>query len=138
MDNGTGKMTGGHTGFPVSPETAVNRFRKPLVDYLISGIEENDKWVRILAADLLGSTGDPRATEYLKPLLADRDRDLRIISAQALDMIHSQQALVFRSQPDQCASCMIRLIAEEALTRGQTAWVHCTSEKRGMNGRESL
>jgi HEAT repeat protein len=113
----TGKMTGGDEGVLVSSATAVNRFRKPLVDYLISGLEENDKWVRILAADMLGSAGDPRAVEYLKPLLVDRDRDLRLISAQAMDMIHSQEAIISRSQPDRCASCMIRLIAEEALTQ---------------------
>ena len=117
MDSDTGKMRGRDTGAPVSSATAMARFRKPLVDYLISGLEENDKWVRILAADLLGSAGDPRAVEYLKPLLVDRDRDLRIISAQAMDTIHVQQAAVFRSQPDHCASCMIRLIAEEALTK---------------------
>jgi hypothetical protein len=116
MDSGTGKITRGNTSVQVSPASAVTRFRKPLVDYLISGLEENDKWVRILAADMLGSVGDPRAVEYLKPLLVDRDRDLRIISAQAIDMIHSHQAVVSRSQPDHCASCMIRLIAEEALT----------------------
>ena len=86
------------TSVLVSSASAVTRFRKPLVDYLISGLEENDKWVRILAADMLGSAGDPRAVEYLKPLLVDRDRDLRTISAQAMDMIHSQQAAVSRSQ----------------------------------------
>lgn len=110
-------MIGGETGVLVPSATAVNRFRKPLIDYLISGLEENDKWVRILAADMLGSVGDPRALEYLKPLLVDRDRDLRIISAEAMDMIHSQRSIVFRSQPDRCSSCMIRLIAEEALTQ---------------------
>ena len=82
----------------MSSASAVTRFRKPLVDYLISGLEENDKWVRILAVEMLGSAGDPRAVEYLKPLLVDRDRDLRTISAQAMDMIHSQQAVVSRSQ----------------------------------------
>jgi HEAT repeat protein len=117
MNRDTGKMTGGEEGVLVSSATAVTRFRKPLVDYLISGLEENDKWVRILAADMLGSAGDPRAVEYLKPLLVDRDQDLRLISAQAMDMIHSQEAIVPRSQPDRCASCMIRLIAEEALTQ---------------------
>jgi len=117
MDSITGKMTGGGEGAEVPSVTAVNRFRKPLVDYLISGLEENDKWVRILAIDMLGRAGDPRAAEYLKPLLVDRDRDLRTISAQAMDMIHSQQAIVSRSQPDRCASCMIRIIAEEALTQ---------------------
>ena len=95
----------------------MTRFRKPLVDYLISGLEEDDKWVRILAIDLLGSAGDPRAMDYLKPLLVDRDRDLRIISAQAMDMIHSEPVVVSRAQPDHCASCMIRLIAEEALSQ---------------------
>jgi hypothetical protein len=116
MNSDTGKRTGGDTGVLVPSATEVTRFRKPLVDYLISGLEENDKWVRIFAADMLGSAGDPRAVEYLKPLLVDRDRDLRIISAQAMDVIRSQQASVSRSQPDHCASCMIRLIAEEALT----------------------
>jgi hypothetical protein len=117
MDNDTGKKTGGEAGILVS--SAVTRFRKPLVDYLISGLEENDKWVRILAIDMLGSAGDPRAVEYLKPLLVDRDRDLRAMSAQAMDMIHSQQAVISRSQPDRCASCMIRFIAEEALTQAK-------------------
>lgn len=117
MDSDTGKKTGGDAGVLVSSASAVTRFRKPLVDYLISGLEENDKWVRILAADMLGNVGDPRAVEYLKPLLVDRDQDLRTISAQAMDMIRSQQAVEFRSQPDRCASCMIRIIAEEALTQ---------------------
>jgi hypothetical protein len=117
MNSDTGKMTAEDTVVLVSSALAVTRFRKPLVDYLLSGLEENDKWIRILAADLLGSAGDPRAIEYLKPLLVDRDRDLRIISAQAMDMIHLQQAGISRSQPDHCASCMIRLIAEEALTQ---------------------
>lgn len=110
-------MTGKDNGVLVPSATAVNRFRRPLVDYLISGLEENDKWVRILAAEMLGIAGDPRALEYLKPFLVDRDRDLRTMSAQAMDMIISQQAVASRSQPDRCASCMIRLIAEEALMK---------------------
>jgi hypothetical protein len=109
--------TGNNTGVLISPATEVTRFRKPLVDYLISGLEVNDKWVRILAADMLGSLGDPRAVEHLKPLLVDHDRDLRLISAQAMDMIHSGRAAPSHSQPDQCTGCMIRLIAEEALTQ---------------------
>lgn len=117
MENHTGKMTGGEEAGRISSPTAMIRFRKPLVDYLISGLEENDKWVRILAADMLGSAGDPRAVDYLKPLLVDRDQDLRTVSAQAMDMIRSEQAVTSRSQPDRCSSCMIRLIAEEALTR---------------------
>ncbi len=117
MDSDTGKKTSRDERLPVL--SAVNRFRKPLVDYLISGLEENDKWVRVLAIDMLGSAGDPRAVEYLKPLLVDRDQDLRTISAQAMEMIHSQEAITSRSEPDRCAGCMIRLIAEEALTQAR-------------------
>ncbi|HSA37726.1 MAG TPA: HEAT repeat domain-containing protein [Methanoregula sp.] len=127
MDRDTGKMMERDTPAPVSPATAVTRFRKPLVDYLISGLDENDKWVRILAADLLGSAGDPRAIEYLKPLLVDRDRDLRTISRQAMEMIQAEQVAVSLSQRDPCGSCTIRLIAEEALT---------LRKNRGVNGRE--
>jgi hypothetical protein len=118
MNSNREKKTGRNED--VHGSSAVARFRKPLVDYLISGLEENDKWVRILAIDMLGGAGDPRAVGYLKPLLVDRDRDLRTISAQAMDMIHSQQAIVSRSQPDRCASCMIRFIAEEALTQAKS------------------
>jgi HEAT repeats len=117
MDRDSRTMAGSDAGVRVSSETAVSRFRKPLVEYLVSGLEENDKWVRIFAADMLGCVGDPRTVEYLKPLLADRDQDLRIISANAIDMIDSQRAALTRSEPDYCASCMIRYIAEEALMR---------------------
>ena len=54
MDSDTGKMTGRETSGLVSSASAVTRFRKPLVDYLISGLEEKDTWVRIFAADMLG------------------------------------------------------------------------------------
>jgi HEAT repeat protein len=119
MNSDAEKKWGGGEGVLISSASAVTRFRKPLVDYLISGLEENDKWVRILAIDMLGSAGDPRAVEYLHPLLVDRDRDIRAISAHAMDMIHSQQVVISRSQPDRCASCMIRFIAEEALTQAR-------------------
>lgn len=119
MDHDRRNFSGRDEGFPRAPASAVNRFRKPLVDYLISGLEENDKWVRILAAGMLGNAGDPRAAEFLKPLLVDRDQDLREVSAQALEMIHSQEAVVLHAQPDHCTSCMIRLIAEEALSRSR-------------------
>ncbi len=135
MNSETGDKTGGDMSVLVS--SAVTRFRKPLVDYLISGLEENDKWVRIFAAELLGSAGDPRAIEYLKPLLVDCDHDLRIISSQAMDMIHSQQSVGSRSQPDLCAGCMIRLIAEEALLHHNQRGVICTSQKMGMRRSES-
>lgn len=119
MDNNAGKRPSRDEGFPVSSVSAVARFRRPLVDYLLSGLEEEDKWVRILAIDMLGNTGDSRAVEYLKPLLVDRDQDLRTVSAQAMETIRSQQSAASRIQPDRCSGCMIRLIAEEALIQAR-------------------
>lgn len=117
MDRDSRTMAGRDSGILMQPEVAVSRFRRPLVDYLVSGLEESDKWVRILAADILGCVGDPRSVEYLKPLLADRDQDIRIIAAHSIDMIDSQRTALTRSEPDHCASCMIRYIAEEALIK---------------------
>lgn len=117
MNDNSEKSKRNTTGSLVSPEASVIRFRKPLVNYLVSGLEENDKWVRIFAADMLGNAGDPRAVGCLKPLLVDRDQDIRAASARAMEMILSRQTDVPHSQPDRCESCMIRLIAEEALTK---------------------
>jgi len=93
---------------------AMKKFQKPLVEYLISGLEENDKWVRVMAAEMLGAVGDSCSAEHLKPLLADRDRDLRMIAAKSLAMIRSP-GIFAQSQTDNCEDCMIRLIANEAL-----------------------
>jgi len=119
MDNNAGKRSSCEEGPRAPSVSAVARFKKPLVEYLLSGLEEEDKWVRILAIDMLGNTGDSRVADYLTPLLVDRDPDLRTIAAQAIEMIRSQQATLSPKQPDRCSGCMIRLIAEEALTRAR-------------------
>ena len=129
MNSNTGKKTGGDEGVLVPSASAVTRFRKPLVDYLISGLEENDKWVRILAIDMLGSAGDPRAVEYLKPLLVDRDRDLRTISAQAMDMIHSQQAVSIPLAAGPLCQLHDTAHCRRSAHASQTAGVNCTSQK---------
>ncbi len=69
---------------------ALKKFRQPLVEYLISGLEENDKWVQVMAVRLLGTIGDSRAAEHLKPLLVSEDADLRSAAAQSLAMIPCQ------------------------------------------------
>jgi HEAT repeat protein len=96
---------------------AMKKFQQPMIEYLLSGLEENDKWVRVMAAEMLGTIGDSRSAEHLKPLLAERDRDLRIAAAKSLAMIRSSGVALSLSQPDNCESCMIRLVADEALER---------------------
>jgi len=94
-------------------------------------------WVRIFSEEMFGRAGVPPTVEYPKPLLVDHDPDLRTLSFQALDMIHPQQTAGSRLLPDQCTSCMIRLIAEEALVRqNRGGTLHITIT--GMNGREWL
>jgi HEAT repeat protein len=96
---------------------ALKKFQKPLVAYLISSLEVNDKWVRIMAAEMLGTIGDSGVAGHLKPLLADQDKDLRIIAAKSLSMIHSPKGVLTLTQADSCENCMIRLVAEEALEK---------------------
>lgn len=96
---------------------SMRTFRQPLVDYLISGLEDNDKWVRVMAAEMLGTLGDSRSAEHLKPLLAGWDSDLRIVAAKSLAMIRSPRSAFALSQADNCEHCMIRLVAYEALEK---------------------
>jgi HEAT repeat protein len=96
---------------------AMKKFQQPMVEYLLSGLEDRDKWVRVIAAEMLGTIGDPRSAEHLKPLLADRDKDLRIVAAKSLAMIRSPRVVLALSQADNCENCMIRLVADEALEK---------------------
>jgi HEAT repeat protein len=96
---------------------AMKNFRQPLVTYLISGLEVNDRWVRMMAAEMLGTIGDSRVADNLTPLLADQDADVRLIAAKSLSMIRSPKGIFSLKQADYCENCMIRLIAEEALEK---------------------
>lgn len=95
---------------------ALEKFRKPLIHYLTSGLAGQDKWVRYLAAEVLGTIRDPAAIGNLTPLLADPDGDVRAVAARALDAIgHSRPAYALL-QNSSCDSCLIRIIAQEALS----------------------
>lgn len=95
---------------------ALSGFRRPLIHYLVSNLESRDKWVRYLSAELLGSVRDPAAAGHLIPLLADSDGDIRAIAATALDALgHSHPQGVARIQKEGCDTCLLRMIAEEAL-----------------------
>jgi HEAT repeat protein len=95
--------------------TVLNKFRRPLVEYLISGLEVNDKGVRILAVDMLGASGDTRAIESLKPLVIDQDPDVRMAAKKSLERICPGSVTFASSREDNCGNCMIRIIATEAL-----------------------
>jgi HEAT repeat protein len=77
-------IAGGH-----DPAEALKKFRRPLFEYLVSGLDAEDKWVRVMSAGMLGTLGDPNAGRYLKPLVADHDADLRNVSKNSLMILHA-------------------------------------------------
>ncbi len=107
----TGKMT-----VTLDPAVAVKKFQQPLFEYLVSGLNAEDKWVRVMAAGMLGVLGDPGAASYLKPLAVDQDADLREVSRNSLKMLAPDYALPGTGWGNPCDGCMIRIIAEEALS----------------------
>jgi hypothetical protein len=119
-----------HAGRGHQSADALNKFRKPLLCYLASACDDPDKWVRYLAAEMLGVIGDPGAPPCLVQLLADSDEDVRTAAAKALDCIstsHHISALLHRSS---CDSCLMRIIAEEALACRQETNRKCPEESR--------
>jgi HEAT repeat protein len=97
------------------PADALRKFRAPLIAYLISSLEEKNKWVRVMAIEMLGSVGDLQTVETLAPFLVDGDPDIRTISARAFYQIQGQSGTPVFTEQGGCGNCMIRLVAEEAL-----------------------
>ena len=53
-----------------SPDTeksleALEKFTLPIIEHLINALNDEDKWVRYLAAEALGNLGDLRAVAHL-------------------------------------------------------------------------
>lgn len=130
MEIGTKKMAAGDT--TGGPESAIARekFRKPLVHYLISGLEEKDAGVRIMAAEMLRDIADARMIEYLQLFLLDQPPDVRAVSKNVLERVCDNLTAGSGSWPDSCGNCMNRFIAEEALgkLRSRTGREHDTYE----------
>jgi hypothetical protein len=120
-DNNYGKREHRDTAAVRDPAGALKKFRQPLFEYLVSGLEAEDKRVRVMAAGMLGALGDPGAAAHLKLLAVDHDPDLREISKKSLMMLYPDFMFSGTPRPDPCEGCMIRLIAEEALTHRKNA-----------------
>jgi len=96
---------------------ALEKFGKPAVDYLHKALDDEDKWVRYMAADALGNIGDVRSIERLIPLLNDQDQDVRFATAYALGNIghpSAEEALTRTCTHD---NCFVKVAAEEALEK---------------------
>lgn len=103
---------------------ALEKFGKPAVDYLHKALDDDDKWVRYMAADALGNIGDVRSIERLIPLLNDQDQDVRFATAYALGNIghpSAEDALTMTCTRD---NCFVKVAAEEALAKVTEAQKH--------------
>jgi len=105
-----------------SPDTlksleALEKFTLPIVEHFTKALTNEDKWVRYLAAEALGTMGDLRAVEPLHLLRSDKDPDLRFVSGQSLSNIRYMQEILTDSRKMGCDTCLIRYIAEEVLVQ---------------------
>jgi HEAT repeat protein len=105
-----------------SPDTeksleALEKFTLPIVEHLINALNNEDKWVRYLAAEALGNLGDLRAIAHLKLLRSDSDPDLRFVSGQSLSKIAYLREILNDSRKMGCDTCLVRYIAEEVLVQ---------------------
>ena len=100
---------------------ALEKFGKPAVDYLHKALDDEDKWVRYMAADALGNIGDVRSIERLIPLLNDQDQDVRFATAYALGNIGHPSAADALTRTCTRDNCFVKVAAEEALAKVEEA-----------------
>jgi len=105
-----------------SPDTiksleALKKFTLPIIEYFTNALNNEDKWVRYLAAEALGNMGDLRSIAHLNLLQSDKDPDLRFVSGQSLRNIGYLREILTDSRKMGCDTCLIRYIAEEVLVQ---------------------
>jgi HEAT repeat protein len=105
---------------------ALEKFGKPAIDYLHKALDDEDKWVRYMAADALGNIGDVRSIDRLIPLLNDQDQDVRFATAYALGNIGHPSAAQALAETCSRDNCYVKVAAEEALAKVEEA------QKSGM------
>jgi HEAT repeat protein len=116
---------------------ALEKYGKPALDYLLEAINDEDKWVRYMAADALGNIGDVRSIERLIPLLNDQDQDVRFATAYALGNIghpSAAQALAHTCEKD---NCFVKIAAEEALEKIEESQKSVVGHSHGAAERAS-
>ncbi len=85
------------------------------VEYLIIDLSDEDKWVRIAAADVLSESGDTRALPYLAGMVTDPDRDVRFAAVASLGKLGDPGGCQALATAVNDESWFIRIAAEEAI-----------------------
>jgi HEAT repeat protein len=103
-------------------------FGRRAFEYLVISLWDQDKWVRIAAADALAELRDNRAYRYLVNLLNDADQDVRFAVAGSLGKLGDARAM----EPLEGACCdenyYVRQVAKESLEMlrnkdGREEWI---------------
>jgi HEAT repeat protein len=116
---------------------ALEKFGKPAIDYLHKALDDEDKWVRYMAADALGNIGDVRSIDRLIPLLNDQDQDVRFATAYALGNIGDPSAAQALTQTCSRDNCYVKVAAEEALAKVEEAQKFGVGKSQGSVERAS-
>ncbi|MDT8357653.1 MAG: HEAT repeat domain-containing protein [Methanomicrobiaceae archaeon] len=95
----------------------MQKFGPSAIEYLVKALGDDDKWVRLLAADVLGDIGDVAAAKPLVEMLKDQDQDVRFIAAGALGKIPEQKSIESLEQICTSDNCFVRIAAEESIER---------------------
>ena len=95
----------------------LGKFGPPAVDHLVRALTDEDKWVRYLAVDALGSIKDKKAVDPLVKSLKDKDQDVRFAAADALGRLGDTRAEAPLKECMSADNCYVRIAAEEALER---------------------
>lgn len=62
-------------------------------EYLVNSLCDQDKWVRIAAADALAGLADTRCFQYIVTLLGDKDPDVRFAASVSLGKLGDARAI---------------------------------------------
>ena len=71
----------------------ITLFGRKAFEYLVISLWDQDKWVRIAAADALADIHDPRSLRFLVSLMKDSDNDVRFAAAVSLGKFGDPRAL---------------------------------------------
>jgi HEAT repeat protein len=96
---------------------ALEKMRKPAVEYLELALRHEDKWVRQAAADVLGNIGDPCCVDHLIGSLEDHEQDVKFATAEALGKLGGPKTCSALNAACTQDNGYVNIAAEEALTK---------------------
>jgi HEAT repeat protein len=92
-------------------------FGRKAFEYLVISLWDQDKWVRIAAADSLADLKDTRSYQFLVTLLNDTDNDVRFAAAASLGKLGDTRALGPLRSACSDRNYYVRQVAKQSLDK---------------------